>query len=80
MAEPENALPRATLETLPETIAAACGRAGWTSLMPVQSLALPYLLEGRDIMVQSRTGAARPAATCCPWCRVWIPNCTPPRP
>ena len=33
VAEPENALPRATLETLPETIAAACGRAGWTSLM-----------------------------------------------
>ena len=57
VAEPENALPRATLETLPETIAAACGRAGWTSLMPVQSLALPYLLEGRDIMVQSRTGS-----------------------
>ena len=59
MAEPENALPRATLETLPETIAAACGRAGWTSLMPVQSLALPYLLEGRDIMVQSRTGSGK---------------------
>ena len=59
VAEPENALPRATLETLPETIAAACGRAGWTSLMPVQSLALPYLLEGRDIMVQSRTGSGK---------------------
>ena len=37
VAEPENALPRATLETLPETIAAACGRAGWTSLMPANS-------------------------------------------
>lgn len=59
VAEPENALLRATLETLPETIAAACGRAGWTSLMPVQSLALPYLLEGRDIMVQSRTGSGK---------------------
>ena len=59
VAEPENALPCATLETLPEAIAAACGRAGWTSLMPVQSLALPYLLEGRDIMVQSRTGSGK---------------------
>ena len=59
VAEPENALPRATLETLPEAIAVACGRAGWTSLMPVQSLALPYLLEGRDIMVQSRTGSGK---------------------
>lgn len=38
---------------------AACARAGWQSLMPVQSLALPYLLEGRDIMVQSRTGSGK---------------------
>ena len=59
VAEPENALPRATLETLPETIAAACGRAGWSSLTPVQSLALPYPLEGRGIRVQSRTGSGQ---------------------
>lgn len=27
--------------------------------MPVQSRALPYLLEGRDLMVQSRTGSGK---------------------
>lgn len=57
--EPENALPRVCLADLPESIRAACARAGWQSLMPVQSLALPYLLAGRDIMVQSRTGSGK---------------------
>ena len=60
--EPEDALPRVSLEELPEAMLAACSRAGWTSLMPVQSLALPYLMEGRDIMVQSRTGSGKTGA------------------
>lgn len=57
--EPENALPRVDISNLPESMREACGRAGWQSLMPVQSLALPYLMEGRDIMVQSRTGSGK---------------------
>ncbi len=52
-------LPPATLQTLPETIAAACRRAGWEKLMPVQEAAIPYLLEGRHILVQSRTGSGK---------------------
>ena len=59
VSEPEDALPRVTLDELPEAVSAACRRAGWQSLMPVQSLALPYLLAGRDIMVQSRTGSGK---------------------
>ena len=59
VSEPEDALPRVNLEDLPEDMRAACLRAGWQGLMPVQSLALPYLLEGRDIMVQSRTGSGK---------------------
>ena len=59
VSEPEDALPRVTLDTLPESVGAACRRAGWQNLMPVQSLALPYLLAGRDIMVQSRTGSGK---------------------
>jgi len=59
VSEPEDALPRVTLDTLPEAVGAACRRAGWQNLMPVQSLALPYLLAGRDIMVQSRTGSGK---------------------
>jgi len=59
VSEPEDALPSVTLEDMPETVRGACVRAGWQSLMPVQSLALPYLLAGRDIMVQSRTGSGK---------------------
>lgn len=57
--EPENALPSVTLDELAPALREACARAGWQSLMPVQSLALPYLLAGRDIMVQSRTGSGK---------------------
>ncbi|MTJ93149.1 MAG: DEAD/DEAH box helicase [Desulfovibrio sp.] len=59
VSEPEDSLPRVTLEELPQAVGEACRRAGWQSLMPVQSLALPYLLAGRDIMVQSRTGSGK---------------------
>lgn len=57
--EPENALPEVTLTDLPQLLQTACTKAGWASLMPVQSRALPYLLEGRDLMVQSRTGSGK---------------------
>ncbi|MDR2745358.1 MAG: DEAD/DEAH box helicase [Desulfovibrio sp.] len=59
VSEPEDALPAAVLEGLPESVRAACGRAGWQTLTRVQSLGLPYLLECRDIMVQSRTGSGK---------------------
>ncbi|MCL1889148.1 MAG: DEAD/DEAH box helicase [Desulfovibrionaceae bacterium] len=59
LTEPENPLPRVQLEDLPAPLREAAARAGWTRLMPVQSLALPYLLKGADIMVQSRTGSGK---------------------
>lgn len=49
--EPEDALPPVDLASLPPDLQDACARAGWNSLMPVQARALPYMLEGRDIMV-----------------------------
>ena len=57
--EPENALPEVSLADLPQLLQTACAKAGWNSLMPVQSRALPYLLEGRDLLVQSRTGSGK---------------------
>ena len=57
--EPENALPEVSLADLPQLLQTACAKAGWNSLMPVQSRALPYLLEGRDLMVQSRPGSGK---------------------
>ena len=60
--EPEQSLPEMTYEALPDAIASAVARAGWSSLTPVQSRSLPYLLAGRDLMVQSRTGSGKTGA------------------
>ena len=62
MEEPENALPEATFAELPESMQAAAKRAGWTALMPVQAKSIPYILEKRDLMVQSRTGSGKTGA------------------
>lgn len=51
-----------TMETLPPALREAVSRAGWDGLMEVQSKAMPYLLAGRDIMVQSRTGSGKTGA------------------
>jgi ATP-dependent RNA helicase DeaD len=50
-------LPDVTLEQLPARLREAAARAGWTTLMPVQARAIPYLLAGRDMMIQARTGS-----------------------
>ncbi|MCX5837218.1 MAG: DEAD/DEAH box helicase, partial [Deltaproteobacteria bacterium] len=60
--EPENALPEVTLEELPELPRAACAKAGWAKLLPVQARAIPYILAGRNLMVQSQTGSGKTGA------------------
>ncbi len=50
------------LADLPEYLQKAARDVGWTSLMPVQAKAIPYLLAGRDLMVQSRTGSGKTGA------------------
>ena len=60
--EPDNALPEVTLEELPESMRAACARAGWKKLLPVQARAMPYVLAGRNLMVQSQTGSGKTGA------------------
>lgn len=60
--EPENALPVAALEGLPGPLREACARAGWTQLLPVQARAIPYMLAGRNLMVQSQTGSGKTGA------------------
>lgn len=60
--EPDPALPRATIDTLPDAIRRAVISAGWNSLMPVQELSIPYLVAGRDMIVQSRTGSGKTGA------------------
>jgi len=55
-------LREATLDSLPPALAAACKRAGWTKLMPVQAKSMPYIFDRRDLMVQSRTGSGKTGA------------------
>jgi ATP-dependent RNA helicase DeaD len=62
LVEPESTLPEVALADLDEPLRQAVGRAGWSELMPVQARAIPYLLAGRDLMVQSRTGSGKTAA------------------
>ncbi|MBP1711540.1 MAG: superfamily and helicase [Deltaproteobacteria bacterium] len=51
-----------SLEELTPELRTACERAGWTSLVPVQAKSIPYLLAGRDVMIQSRTGSGKTGA------------------
>ncbi len=55
-------LPEATRQSLPPELRQALGRSGWSELMPVQACAIPHLLEGRDVIVQSRTGSGKTGA------------------
>ncbi|GAB4498664.1 MAG: hypothetical protein OHK0052_12360 [Anaerolineales bacterium] len=59
---PNPILPDLTLATLPEALRTAVARAGWHDLMPVQARAIPYLLEGRDMLIQARTGSGKTGA------------------
>ncbi|MDK2955521.1 MAG: ATP-dependent helicase DeaD [Desulfovibrionales bacterium] len=60
--EPKNSLPEIELQDLPASLRQAAARAGWEKLMPVQAKSLPYLLGGRELMVQARTGSGKTGA------------------
>ena len=57
-----DSLPEVSLGDLPPSLQKAAQDLGWTELMPVQAKAIPYLREGRDLMVQSRTGSGKTGA------------------
>lgn len=60
--EPDPPLDEVTLDTLPGIVEQVFRAAGWTELMPVQEKAIPYMLEHRDLIVQSRTGSGKTGA------------------
>lgn len=51
-----------TIDDLPELVRDALEDTGWTKLTPVQSEAIPYMIERHDVMVQARTGSGKTAA------------------
>ena len=59
MSEPKEAMPEVDIDSLRTKIREAVRSAGWDKLMPVQEQAIPYLLDGRDMIVQSRTGSGK---------------------
>jgi len=61
-------LPPAEIKDFSQTVQAAIARRGWQALMPVQAGVTPYLMTGRDIIVQSRTGSGKTAAFLLPLC------------
>ena len=56
---PRNLLPPVNYDQLPQNLREAAARAGWTALVDVQARALPYMLAGRNLMVQARTGSGK---------------------
>jgi len=67
-------LQEVALAALPERLQQAAARAGWTNLMPVQARAIPYMMAGRDIMVQSRTGSGKTGAFILPIINRIVPD------
>ena len=61
-AEPDPDAEAAAVADLPERLQAGVRALGWPSLMPVQAEALPYILDGQDLVVQSRTGSGKTGA------------------
>ncbi len=60
--KPANPLAEITLDQLPENLRNAAARAGWSSLVPVQMRGIPYLLAGRNMIIQARTGSGKTGA------------------
>lgn len=60
--EPDPPLDEVTTDDLSGQVEQAVHAAGWTELMDVQRKAIPYILEGRDLIVQSQTGSGKTGA------------------
>ena len=59
---PDENVDAAAIADLPERLQAGVEALGWPALMPVQAEAIPYILDNRDLIVQSRTGSGKTGA------------------
>ncbi|WP_103026756.1 DEAD/DEAH box helicase [Salinibacter altiplanensis] len=60
--EPDPPLDEVTVDGLSGHMEQAVHAAGWSELMDVQRKAIPYTLDGRDLIVQSQTGSGKTGA------------------
>ncbi len=72
--EPDADREGAAVTDLPESLQQGIEALGWPALMPVQAEAVPYILEGRDLIVQSRTGSGKTGAFLLPLLEKLDPN------
>jgi ATP-dependent RNA helicase DeaD len=70
--EPQNRLPDFSVEDLPENLQAIVKELGWNELMPVQKKTIPYMLQGRDMLIQSKTGSGKTGAFLLPLLQVIV--------
>ena len=54
--------PSEVLAELPDGVLSGIRDLGWTSLMPVQTAVIPFMLASRDLFVQARTGSGKTGA------------------
>jgi ATP-dependent RNA helicase DeaD len=62
------------MQELPHRLREAASLAGWTSLMPVQSRGIPYLLAGKNCIIQARTGSGKTGAFLLPMLELLEPS------
>jgi ATP-dependent RNA helicase DeaD len=58
----EEGLPPIKFNDLSPTMKAAAEGVGWSSLTPVQQHGIPYMLAGRDLLAQAKTGSGKTGA------------------
>jgi ATP-dependent RNA helicase DeaD len=60
--EPQPPLPDCTLEQLRPETRESLLKNNWEQLFPVQAKAIPYILSGKELIVQSKTGSGKTGA------------------
>jgi ATP-dependent RNA helicase DeaD len=68
--EPTNPLPDFTFDQLAPETQKVIQDLGWGDLMPVQRKAMPYMMAGRDMLIQSKTGSGKTGAFVLPLIQV----------
>jgi len=58
--------PFSTIDTLPEALLKPLNEQGFTTMTPVQEQSIPLILQGKDLLVQSKTGSGKTIAFALP--------------